>query len=181
MCLCIHFDNNFLIHLVRLAGSVKQWQHLGGEGEHFLLILSLNYIAEAFGPQGFKCSIWGTDPDLNNPNPLLQFLTSFIYIHKFSLLTFPLAFTRQQNIPQTLLNHAYSRLSNQSHELFLATCSASNQGHHEAAIMQHTWLCFSCLLEVSSVLRLTFSCYLSCSTASSLNSLSCISTSKLRL
>ena len=48
----------------------------------------------------------GTDSDVNDPNHLLQVLTSLIYIHKFSLLTFPHAFTCQQNIPQTLLNCA---------------------------------------------------------------------------
>ena len=119
------------------------------------------------------CGVWGTDSDVNDPTHLLQLLTSLIYIHKFSLLTFPLTFMNQQNIPQTLLNCACMHLSNQSHELFLAMCSSSNQSNYHMAIMQLTWLCFS-LLEVSLVLSTAFSCHLSCFTAAALKNLSCI-------
>ena len=68
-----------------------------------------------------KCSLWGTHSDVNNPNHLLQVLTSLTYIQNFSLLTFPLTFTCQQNLLQTLLNCVWKCLSSQSHEFFLAT------------------------------------------------------------
>jgi len=51
---------------------------------------------------GAICSVWCMDWDVNDPNRSLQVLTSLIYIHKFSLLTFPPTFTCQQNISQTL-------------------------------------------------------------------------------
>ena len=65
----------------------------------------------------YCCSVQGMDSDVNDPIHLLQVpLTFLIYIHKFSLLIFPPTFACQQNIPQTLLNHAWMHLSNQSHE-----------------------------------------------------------------
>ena len=67
------------------------------------------------------CSIWGTDLDVNDPKCLLQVLTSHIYVHKFSLLTFPPAFICQQNIPQTLLKSGVIP----SHPLFLQSGSSS--------------------------------------------------------
>ena len=36
------------------------------------------------------CSIWCTDSDVNDPNHLLQVLTSLIYLHKFSFFGFPI-------------------------------------------------------------------------------------------
>ena len=36
------------------------------------------------------CSIWCTDSDVNDPNHLLQVLTSLIYLHKFSFSSFPI-------------------------------------------------------------------------------------------
>lgn len=90
------------------------------------------------------CSTRGMNSDVNNLNHLLEVHTSLIHIHKFSLVTFPPAFTHQWNIPQTLLNLACRHLSNQSHEeLFLAMCPSSNQGRYHAVIMQLTWFCFS--------------------------------------
>jgi len=37
-----------------------------------------------------KCSIWCTDSDVNDPNHLLQVLTSLIYLRKFSFSSFPI-------------------------------------------------------------------------------------------
>jgi len=34
------------------------------------------------------CSVWFTDSDVNDPNPLLQVLTSLIYLHKFFCFSF---------------------------------------------------------------------------------------------
>ena len=62
--------------------------------------------------------------DVNDPNRLLQALTSLIYLHKFSFPNFPI---RPYNFPihlytptkhSTLFNCSCGRLSNQSHELF---------------------------------------------------------------
>ena len=120
-----------------------------------------------------KCSMDCMDSDVNDPNHLLQVLTSLIYIHMFSLLPFPLSFTCQQNTPQTPLNCACRHSSNQSwalpnHILFLQSGSSSH-GHHAAYLT----LFFSCSGGVPGSQP--------CSVASALNSLSSNPTVKRRL
>ena len=134
-------------------------------GEQCGVQSSLSQVLTATKP---RCSVWGPDSDVNEPNHLLQVLTSLTYIHKFSLLTFPPTFTCQQNIPQTLLNRACRCSSSQSHSLSLHLGSLSHS--HHAAYLTSLFP----LLEVSLVLSLAFSCRLCCPIASALNILSCI-------
>ena len=56
---------------------------------------------------------------MNDPNCLLQILTSLIYIHKFPFLASPSTFTWQRGILQALPNRACRHLSNHSHQSFL--------------------------------------------------------------
>lgn len=77
-----------------------------------------------------------------------------IYIHNFFFLafpfsctTFPSAFTNQQRIPQTLLNCAYSCLSNKSHGLFLLLFSSRDVLCSQPCLLMLFILLHSCCSE----------------------------------
>lgn len=105
------------------------------------------------------CGVWGTDSDVNDPNPLLQVLTSFIYISKFPLVTFHppqhVNWTLNES-PSCLGTNCPHKCSfNLSHNFLLFTCCFSSQGHPKAEIKLPSWLlllhpgdslCSQCLL-----------------------------------
>ena len=61
-----------------------------------------------------NCSVWCTDSEVNDPNPLLQVLTSLIYLHKFSFSSFPI---RPYNLPIHL--YMSTKHSTNSLQLFM--------------------------------------------------------------
>ena len=103
----------------------------------------------------------GMDSDMNDPNNLLQVLTSLIYIHKFPFLAFPSTLTTFP--PAVTCQQKFHKHSSTTHT-----------GAYPIRAIGH-FFCFS-LLEKSLIVSLAFPCCLSCFTAAALNSLSCIST-----
>jgi len=80
LCTCIKM-NNFV-----------PWLHLS-------IYNKMSIYSKLSNPQYsalILCSIWCTDSDVNDPNCLLQVLTSLIYLHKFSFSSFPI---RPYNFP----------------------------------------------------------------------------------
>jgi len=88
----------------------------------------------AVGENGFEswcheCSDLMLDSDVNDPNRLLQVLTSLIYLHKFSSFiihpyNFPIHLYMSTE-HSTLFNHSCGCLSNQSRELFFLLLEVS--------------------------------------------------------
>ena len=97
------------------------------------------------------CSIWCTDSDVNDPNHLLQVLTSLIYLHKFSFSSFPIQ-------PYNFPIHLYMSIEHSTN-----TPQPFMRANHSCKL-------FLLLLEVSLVLMLFILLHSCCSVQSLLYS-----------